>query len=223
MEKDKMDFTGIWVPVEVLELKCVSGNELLLLSYIIGLSNNNRGCYATNKHLAERLGLSRGRISEMISSLFNKGLITYKIYKSEGNKRSIFPNLETLSEKSVNPIKINGYTYMGKNVNPLTEKAKHNNKVYNKEEIKEERGISHIEYLNTYCSKDIQNWKKENEHKLFNKLEFYEAFNNDMILESTKMNEKLFFRFKKYARNWIIRQKPSDRPEPRPPWLRKFE
>lgn len=213
MENEKKEFTGIWVPVEVLELDSVTGNEMILLSYIIGLSNNERGCYATNKHLGERLGLSKGRISEMVSSLFNKGLIEYKVYQDKGNERAIFPNLDTYKGKPLHPIPENEYTYKEKTVNPIPEKAKHNSKVYSKRERKEEReALSHFEFLKNNYSDEIDKWVKESGGQVFNKDLFKESFNNDMIERGKKKDEKLIYSFKKYARHWIRNQKENERP-----------
>ena len=203
MEHEKKEFTGIWVPVEVLELDSVTGNEMLLLSYIIGLSNNERGCYATNKHLGDRLGLSKGRISEMVSSLFNKGLITYQIFKNKGNERGIFPNLDTYKEKPAHPI---------------PENPEYNRKVYSKEERKEERELSHFDFLKKYYSEKVNTWKNECGNKIFNKAEFVKAFNNQMELEGFDKTKKLWNRFNNYSRQWVRNQKESEKPLPKHPW-----
>ena len=220
MEHEKKEFTGIWVPVEVLELDSVTGNEMLLLSYIIGLSNNERGCYATNKHLGDRLGLSKGRISEMVSSLFNKGLITYQIFKNKGNERGIFPNIDTYKEKPVHPIPGNIDTYKEKPVHPIPENPEHNRKVYSKEERKEERELSHFDFLKNYYPEKVNTWINEYGNKIFKKAEFVKAFNNQMELEEFDKTKKLWNRLNNYSRQWVRNQKESEKPEPKPPWLK---
>ena len=67
------DFRGIWIPKEVWLNKDLSANEKILLAEIDSLGGFSDGCFASNQYLAEFFGLSKDRISKLISGLKNKG------------------------------------------------------------------------------------------------------------------------------------------------------
>ena len=67
------DFRGIWIPKEVWLNKDLSANEKILLAEIDSLGGLSDGCFASNQYLAKFFGLSKDRISKLISGLKNKG------------------------------------------------------------------------------------------------------------------------------------------------------
>ena len=69
----KRDFLGLWLPREVWLNKDLSTDEKVLLADIASLGGMSNGCFATNQYLADFFGLSKDRISKLISSLKNKG------------------------------------------------------------------------------------------------------------------------------------------------------
>lgn len=69
-------FTGIFIPVEILEMKELSPLEMMLLSWIDALQCKEKGgCFASNKYLAEKLNLKDKSVSEMITKLKKLNLI----------------------------------------------------------------------------------------------------------------------------------------------------
>ena len=78
------DFLGIWIPREVWLNKDLSTNEKVLLADIASLGGMSNGCFASNQYLADFFGLSKDRISKLISSLKNKGYITVELVYKEG-------------------------------------------------------------------------------------------------------------------------------------------
>ena len=78
------DFLGVWIPREVWLNKDLSTNEKVLLADIASLGGMSNGCFATNQYLADFFGLSKDRISKLISSLKNKGYITVELAYKEG-------------------------------------------------------------------------------------------------------------------------------------------
>ena len=78
------DFRGIWIPKEIWLNKDLSTNEKVLLADIASLGGMSNGCFATNQYLADFFGLSKDRISKLISSLKNKGYITVELVYKEG-------------------------------------------------------------------------------------------------------------------------------------------
>ena len=85
-----------------------------------------------------------------------------------------------------------------------------NNTNYNNTEDKRE--LSHFDFLKINYSKEYQQWKTDNQKKIFDKKNFIEAFNDTMMRDSYPKSEKLLPRFKIFTRSYISRQKESDRP-----------
>lgn len=86
--------TGIWIPewINTLGLK---GNMKLLYAEIVSLSKN--GCFASNQHFAEVLGLKQDTVSRMISTLKKNGFVMQSSF--DGRKRTLVP-LRLESSKS---------------------------------------------------------------------------------------------------------------------------
>ncbi|SRR6266511_3303677 len=89
MERLPRDFKGVWIPKEIW----LSG-ELSLLEKVLFVEihslDNERGCYASNRHFAEFFGISERQIRTYIGSLRDKGFITVSIQnrKRTGHPRS---------------------------------------------------------------------------------------------------------------------------------------
>ena len=80
------DFKGIWIPKEIWLNKNLTTQEKLFLVEISSLDNKD-GCYANNNYFANFFDISTTRVSIIINSLVQKGLITSQINVCEGNKR----------------------------------------------------------------------------------------------------------------------------------------
>lgn len=69
-------FTGIFIPVEVLEHPELTMLEQLLLSWIDALyCKDHKGCYAKNEYFADRLKVKENTIAKALTSLRQKNLI----------------------------------------------------------------------------------------------------------------------------------------------------
>src|SRR5215468_5811326 len=78
MEKTQRDFKGVWIPKEIWLSEKLSLMEKVLFVEIHSL-DNERGCFASNKHFAEFFGVSERQIRTYIASLRKKGFITVTI------------------------------------------------------------------------------------------------------------------------------------------------
>jgi len=78
------DFKGIWIPKEVWLNKDLKLIEKLFLVEIDSLDNET-GCWASNKYFGEFFKISKGRCSQIINSLEQKGFILIK-YEYEGKE-----------------------------------------------------------------------------------------------------------------------------------------
>ncbi len=77
-EENTKAFTMVLIPLNLWVDKELSIQEKTLLIAIKLLTHNTGYCYTGNKHFSEFFGLSERRISMIISSLKNKGILTIK-------------------------------------------------------------------------------------------------------------------------------------------------
>lgn len=78
VEHHENQFRGWWVPAEVVRLfqsGKIGPMETLLLATIDGLISPERGCFASNKYLAAKLGILPRYVVKMIGNLTRDGLI----------------------------------------------------------------------------------------------------------------------------------------------------
>ncbi|MES5156617.1 helix-turn-helix domain-containing protein [Lactobacillus crispatus] len=67
-------FEGVWVPAEYWLDENLTIMEVVLITEIDSLDGEN-GCFASNKHFADFLGVTSGRASQLITDLKEKGYI----------------------------------------------------------------------------------------------------------------------------------------------------
>ncbi|MEG0470750.1 MAG: DnaD domain protein [Solibacillus sp.] len=79
-------FKGVWIPKDIWLTKDLGWTEKLLLVEIDSL-DGEQGCFASNDYLGEFFGLSKDRISRMVSSLRDKGYITVELQYKTGTKQ----------------------------------------------------------------------------------------------------------------------------------------
>jgi hypothetical protein len=81
-------FTGLFIPVEILNNQNLTNSEMLLLAWIDALQcEREGGCYASNSYFAKKLGFKENTISIMITKLKRLGLV--KQVSFDGRKRII--------------------------------------------------------------------------------------------------------------------------------------
>lgn len=73
------DFKGVWIPKDIWLSEQLSLMEKVLFVEIHSL-DNERGCYASNRHFADFFGVSERQIRTYLGSLKDKGFITVTIY-----------------------------------------------------------------------------------------------------------------------------------------------
>ncbi|WP_296271748.1 hypothetical protein [Pseudomonas sp. UBA6323] len=103
-------FQGVWIPASLWLDHTLSSNEKVMLVEIASLEDEVRGCYSTNAHFAQFFGLSISRVSEIISGLAERGLITVELVR-EGKRvverrlrlSNPFDKPKTPSENAANP------------------------------------------------------------------------------------------------------------------------
>lgn len=117
MEKMKRTFEGVWIPKEIWLDENLTWMEKLLFTEIKSFDDAD-GCWALNGYFAEFFGLSKDRISRMISALKDKGYITVEFTYKKGSKeieKRIIRVTMTYRIKRQDPI--------GENTNTLSSKT----------------------------------------------------------------------------------------------------
>ena len=69
------DFKGIWIPERLYLSPDLSPREKFLLIEIYSLTQKDKGCFASNKHFANFIGLKENSIQKMLLKIEQLGLI----------------------------------------------------------------------------------------------------------------------------------------------------
>lgn len=78
MENKSNQVEGLWIPIEILSNSNLTANEKLVLSIIKAL-DKGQGCFASNKYIAELIGLESRSMTAIISKLKEKGFVEVTI------------------------------------------------------------------------------------------------------------------------------------------------
>ncbi len=81
------DFKGVWIPKNVWLDTDLNALDKIILVEIDSLDNGDKGCYASNKYLAEFCQCSEVKVSRSISCLIKLGYIYIKSF--DGRRREI--------------------------------------------------------------------------------------------------------------------------------------
>ena len=116
-QDDKKEFTGVFVPADILMAQDLTPLQKLLYAEILALSGND-GCFASSSHFAQHLGVSDRHIRDNIKSLEKLGYISRAVMKNNlrvikiGRKQSSAEVGSTVPHKynNKNNINTNGNT-----------------------------------------------------------------------------------------------------------------
>ena len=104
---EKREFKGIWIPAEIWLCRVLSITEKCLLAEIDSFSGTSIGCIASNKYLADFLGIKEDMIRRYISNLKKLGLVVQIGF--DGRTRELKTTLSDL-EKILDQEEIPGLT-----------------------------------------------------------------------------------------------------------------
>lgn len=128
MEQERA-FKGIWIPKEIWLSQDLTMQEKIMLVEIDSLDNES-GCFATNKYLADFFGISKTRVSIVLNNLIEKGYLSSKIIYKEGTKQILNRVLNICRPPYPTNVKEG---YITKVKDPIQQKLKDNNIDYNKD------------------------------------------------------------------------------------------
>ncbi len=99
MSLPKPRFTGIFIPVEILEIEELTILEQMLISWIDALySEEHGGCFASNIYLAEKLRVKENTIAKAMTHLRKIGILEDVSF--DGRHRIIRAKIGDFTEKS---------------------------------------------------------------------------------------------------------------------------
>lgn len=127
MTAPERKFRGVWIPADLWLDRTLSVTEKVMLVEIDSLESDDRGCYKSNSQFAEFFDLSSSRVSEIISKLAEKGVITINQIR-EGNRvveRQI--RIVRVFEKPNTPYSEKAENLFGKHCEGYSEKAEESN------------------------------------------------------------------------------------------------
>lgn len=148
---DNRDFKGVWIPKEVWLDTRLNALDKVILMEIDSLDQGEKGCYASNEHLATFCQCSKTKVSTAISKLIECGYVY--IQNFDGRKRELKSNLSKFERQS---IKICNAVFQNlKESN--TYRNTNNNTVSNKKERKS-KSKSYDEQIAEYTeNEELQN------------------------------------------------------------------
>ena len=126
-------FTGIWIPAELWDNKEYNISKKCFLAEIYALSKGPRGCIASNRHFSEFMGISKSRVSHILTEFTQGKLVNIQLTYKKGTKvieqRKIIPTrkfhllMAGVNEEKNNPKPIvkNSNTPIAKDSNPYSQ------------------------------------------------------------------------------------------------------
>ena len=157
------DFKGVWIPKIVWLDERLNALDKVILTEIDSLDCGERGCYASNKHIAEFCQCSESKVSKAVSKLIELGYLY--IQNFDGRQRELKSRLtyfdvqnykadsENLQGRVVKNAKQDMKNYKADSEN-LQESNTDNNTVNNTIRKKKERKTNSFdEIISTYACK----------------------------------------------------------------------
>lgn len=96
---ESRDFKGVWISKEVWLDTRLNALEKIILTEIDSLDNGEKGCYASNEHLAEFCQCSKTKVSTAIKKLIDCGYIYVQNF--DGRKRELKSRLSNFERQNI--------------------------------------------------------------------------------------------------------------------------
>ena len=148
---ENRDFKGVWIPKEVWLDTRLNALEKVILTEIDSLDQGDKGCYASNEHLAGFCQCSKRKVSEAISRLIECGYIY--IQNFDGRKRELRSRLAESARQTSKKCEADSQNLLQSNID--------NNTVNNtniKKERKTKQKTTYDEQIKEYTkNEELQN------------------------------------------------------------------
>jgi uncharacterized phage protein (TIGR02220 family) len=100
MPENERDFKGVWIPKTVWLDTRLNALEKIILTEIDSLDMSDKGCYASNKYIAEFCQCSETKVSTAISKLIDYGYLWLQSF--DGRQRVLKSRLSNFERQDVN-------------------------------------------------------------------------------------------------------------------------
>ena len=84
---NERDFKGVWIPKVIWLDTRLSALDKVILTEIDSLDQGERGCYASNKHIADFCQCSEAKVTKSVSQLIKYGYLY--VQKFDGRQREL--------------------------------------------------------------------------------------------------------------------------------------
>nr|DAI48979.1 MAG TPA: helix-turn-helix domain protein [Caudoviricetes sp.] len=150
---ESRDFKGVWIPKKVWLDTRLNALEKIILTEIDSLDNGEKGCYASNEHLAEFCQCSKTKVSTAIKKLIDCGYIYVQNF--DGRKRELKSRLSNFERQNIKNCKADIQNLKESNTDNKTDNNT-NNTVSKKE--RKSKSKSYDEQIAEYTqNEDLQN------------------------------------------------------------------
>lgn len=150
---ESRDFKGVWIPKKVWLDTRLNALEKIILTEIYSLDNGEKGCYASNEHLAEFCNCSKTKVSTAIRKLIDCGYIYVQNF--DGRKRELKSRLSNFERQNIKNCKAEYHNLKESNTDINTDNNT-NNKLSKKE--RKSKSKSYDEQIAEYTqNEDLQN------------------------------------------------------------------
>jgi DNA-binding transcriptional regulator GbsR (MarR family) len=150
---ESRDFKGVWIPKKVWLDTRLNALEKIILTEIDSLDNGEKGCYASNEHLAEFCQCSKTKVSTAIKKLIDCGYIYVQNF--DGRKRELKSRLSNFERQNIKNCKADIQNLKESNTDNNT--VNNTNNTLSKKERKN-KSKSYDEQIAEYTqNEDLQN------------------------------------------------------------------
>lgn len=150
---ESRDFKGVWIPKKVWLDTRLNALEKIILTEIDSLDNGEKGCYASNEHLAEFCQCSKTKVSTAIRKLIDCGYIYVQNF--DGRKRELKSRLSNFERQNIKNCNAEYHNLKESNTDINTDNNT-NNKLSKKE--RKSKPKSYDEQIAEYTqNEDLQN------------------------------------------------------------------
>lgn len=152
------DFKGVWIPKTVWLDERLNALDKFILTEVDSLDNGERGCYASNKHIADFCQCSETKVSTSISKLIKLGYLY--VQKFDGRQRELKSRLSNFERQDIKKCKAD--------LKKVKESNTSNNTVNNTKSKNKDNGEKRkrftpptLEEVQAYCSERKNNVNAE--------------------------------------------------------------
>lgn len=150
---ESRDFKGVWISKEVWLDNRLNALEKVILTEIDSLDNGEKGCYASNEHLAEFCQCSKTKVSTAIRKLIDCGYIYVQNF--DGRKRELKSRLSNFERQNIENCKAE-YQNLKESNTDINTDINTNNKLSKKE--RKSNSKSYDEQIAEYTqNEELQN------------------------------------------------------------------